>query len=315
MNMTFNISVVIPCYNAGHFLRDAVRSVLAQRGAFNLVEVLVVDDRTDDEQTLEVLEEIKELGKIVVLGNAAPRGPGGARNTGVQKASGDWIAFLDADDVLTEGSLDARCQALRAYPQCKWVGGDFVYTDAAGVPEKDSFFTSRTTTARLLAKAFETNQPQLLETPVSEFLEAGLTNTCASLIATELFRSVGGFDSTLLMQQDYHLFLRLARVADFVFVPKVVMRYRLHENSLTDAGTDVFEWRVTALRRLARREEFEPYRRMISAKIAGVCLRIAYGEREAGNWWPAISAAARSVLYRPACCKAWRCLAAAILGR
>lgn len=113
--MAVRVSVVIPAYNAGPFLRPAVLSVLAEKD-FD-VEAVVVDDGSTDGS----LDSVSDLPVRVVrqknLGEAA------ARNAGVRAASGRFVTFLDGDDLLAPGGLAPRLAALENAPELLAVGG------------------------------------------------------------------------------------------------------------------------------------------------------------------------------------------------
>jgi glycosyltransferase involved in cell wall biosynthesis len=93
------ISIIIPCYNAGKFLAEAVESILAQPFRYPF-EVIIVDDGSTDIQTQLVLEELQHTGNIKVIRLSENRGVQFARNTGLRLASFDFIFPLDADDCL-----------------------------------------------------------------------------------------------------------------------------------------------------------------------------------------------------------------------
>ena len=309
-----SVSVIIPCYNADFYIREAVESVLWQQGDFDLIEILIVDDRSDDENTTTVLKELAITDKVHVLENTGQKGPGAARNTGIDHATGDWIAFLDADDILTEDSINVRLAASKRFPQCGWIGGDFRIWYGGETFETESFFRSRPMPKKLLHEAFQEKQPILLKHPVREFLLSGLTNTCASLIRKDLLTKISGFDPTLRMQQDYHLFLRLANISDFVFIPDVVMNYRQHGNNSTKNDIPVFEWRVIGLLKLLNNNAFEEFSRDIKYKIFGLYINLSYKYRIQGNRFSASNAAFRALKIRPLSPTSWRALAAAWLG-
>jgi glycosyltransferase involved in cell wall biosynthesis len=104
------VSVVIPAYNAETFLAEAIDSVLAQ--GHDTLEVIVVDDGSTD-GTAGVARGYGARVRLLQQSNA---GIGSARNTGVDAATGDLLAFLDADDVWTDGALDARLTVLETQP-------------------------------------------------------------------------------------------------------------------------------------------------------------------------------------------------------
>src|SRR5215211_9350661 len=94
------VSVVIPCYNQAHFLGEAIESVLSQ--SYRNFEILVVDDGSTD-NTSEVASRYERV-RIVRQEN---RGLSGARNRGLREAKGEYVVFLDADDRLLPGALEA----------------------------------------------------------------------------------------------------------------------------------------------------------------------------------------------------------------
>ncbi len=101
-----DLSVVIPCYNAARYLGEALESVLAQRSA--APQIVVIDDgSTDDSAAIA-----RGFGSRVELYAQQNAGIAAARNAGIARATGRWLAFIDADDLWTESSLAARHAAL-----------------------------------------------------------------------------------------------------------------------------------------------------------------------------------------------------------
>ena len=105
-NRTPLVSVVIPAYNAAAFLEEALASVVAQD--CGPIEMIVVDDGSSD-RTSEVARSFEPPVTLIAQAHA---GPGAARNTGVAAARGEFLAFLDADDLWTPSSLARRLSAL-----------------------------------------------------------------------------------------------------------------------------------------------------------------------------------------------------------
>ncbi|MCU0760467.1 MAG: glycosyltransferase family 2 protein [Steroidobacteraceae bacterium] len=111
------LSVVIPCYDAAPFLAEALASVFAQ--GLDDVEVIVVDDGSTDGSG----EIARRYDPRVVLLSQPNAGIAAARNAGVARARSPWLAFLDADDLWTEGSLRSRLDAVQAVPGADGVFG------------------------------------------------------------------------------------------------------------------------------------------------------------------------------------------------
>jgi hypothetical protein len=111
------VSVVIPVYNGAAFVAEAVRSIVAQ--GYDSLEIIVVDDGSTD----ETAEIVARLGKDVRYLFQENAGPAAARNRGIRDASGELIAFLDADDLWTEGSLQRMVDRLLDEPEVDVVHG------------------------------------------------------------------------------------------------------------------------------------------------------------------------------------------------
>ena len=115
--MTPRVSVVVPCYNQGRYLDEAIGSVLAQ--TFQDLEILVVDDGSTDPDTRRLLEGYDRPKTRVLRGEN--RGLPGARNAGIRAAAGEYVCCLDADDVLEPALLEKSVAVLDARPEVTFV--------------------------------------------------------------------------------------------------------------------------------------------------------------------------------------------------
>ena len=116
----YKISVVIPAYNAGRFLARTIDSVLAQ--TCGAQEIIVVDDGSTDD-TAEVARTYGSKIRYIAQANA---GASVARNTGIEAAAGEWIAFLDADDEWLPEKLAKQTELLKKNPDLVWTTGNFI---------------------------------------------------------------------------------------------------------------------------------------------------------------------------------------------
>jgi len=112
MDARAEISVIIPCFNYGGFLKESLSSVSAQ--TLNPIETLIIDDGSNDPETLRILSEISDPGVSVI--RQENRGLPGARNTGLRHAMGDYVYFLDADDILFPFCLEKLAEMLNSNP-------------------------------------------------------------------------------------------------------------------------------------------------------------------------------------------------------
>ena len=116
------VSVIIPTHNRASLVCDAVKSVLAQ--TYNNIEIIVVDDGSTDD-TRSVVTALSGNIKYILQ---EKQGPGVARNRGIDEASGDWIAFLDSDDLWLPDKLSLQFKVLETFPQYKAVHTNFFTT-------------------------------------------------------------------------------------------------------------------------------------------------------------------------------------------
>ncbi|NWF56495.1 MAG: glycosyltransferase family 2 protein [Syntrophaceae bacterium] len=108
------ISVIIPAFNAERFVTDALQSVLAQKYS-SAAEIIVVDDGSWDNTRALVADLSARYPQITLILNERKKGPSGARNTGLLKATGDYIAFLDADDLWCPNHLELGVDFLESH--------------------------------------------------------------------------------------------------------------------------------------------------------------------------------------------------------
>lgn len=101
--MTLKISIIVPCYNAEKLIHKCVESILVQKG-FDFEVILVNDGATD--KTLEILENLAQTDERIKVINQENKGLSGARNSGIEKAQGKYIMFVDADDWLEPNTLE-----------------------------------------------------------------------------------------------------------------------------------------------------------------------------------------------------------------
>ena len=198
---TASISVIIPAYNAARFLAEAVASVRAQ--TVRAAEIIIVDDGSTD-GTPAV---IAALGAGLRSVCQPQRGAAAARNRGAELAGGEWLAFLDADDLWLPGKLAVQLAWMREHPLSDVVFGHGLnFTVAAGGVTRD-------------------------ELPRPAFLPA------AALLRREYFRRHARFDETLRQNEALGWYLQLqAAGAALAVVPELVLRRRLHDGNLRRQG-------------------------------------------------------------------------------
>ena len=311
------ISVIIPSYNSGVYLRQAVASVLAQKGDnFILKDIIIANDHSTDPASRAVLEEVSRLPKVRVLLNEGRKGCPGARNFAIHASEADWLAFLDADDAFLDDALAMRMAALDAHPDATWIGGDFIYCDADLRPSEKSFYATRPHTRAMLYG--DAASYVRLTRPVETFLTVNLAMPSAVMIRRDRMLALGLFDETLDKAEDIDMWLRLARTEDYAFVRAPVTYYRVHGSSMTQVDPSR-AWKIKIYEKHLRDPSMRECHALLQRRIANFLMEEAGLLRHARAIGKLVAVFGRSLRYAPACPKApitiLRQLLAVALGR
>ncbi|NLH50638.1 MAG: glycosyltransferase family 2 protein [Myxococcales bacterium] len=203
------VTVIIPCYNLGAYVKEAVESALAQRCP--AVEVLVIDDGSRDAATVRVLDELAARRPIRLI-RTPNRGVAAARNQGLQEARGEFVCFLDADDRLEPDALATLAAALRSSPEAV-----LAYPSGYrfGAYRSDHWYP-KFNRLRLLT---------ICTIPVPALIRR-------RLIGPARFRTTArGFE-----YEDWDFFIQLTAARAAVHVPQVLYGYRERGGSRVDDG-------------------------------------------------------------------------------
>lgn len=318
------ITIIVPCHDCGRFLVPAIESALAQEGPFDLAEVIIVDDRSSDPVTLAALDDLRRRPRVTVMANTGRRGAAATRNVGIRAARTEWIAFLDCDDLLPHDSLRHRVEALAMFPDAQWIGGNWRSIDADGAlipchedkPVKGRGVDDppRGEEYGFVEQAFVTDRPIRLARPVEVFIRRSISLTSTHLVKAALLREAGLYDEDLRTMEDRHLYVRLARLADFVFVPRVLFLYRQHGPATSADEDAMLRGRMAMFSKLAADPAFAAHRPLLERRYFAMCMNRAFGARKARRRGRAVSASLTALRARPASGEAWKCLVAGALG-
>lgn len=207
--MNARVSVIIPTYERATKVQSAIQSVLDQ--TLTDLEVIVIDDGSTD-GTGKVLAE--KFGDRVRYFAQTNHGVSVARNRGIAEARGEWIAFLDSDDLWEKDKLECQFEALERFtPRC---GACYTDTQLFNYPETRTLF-------QLAEKNYNHKGQIGINNEVLRLLVrpggAGMVIHLSSLLArTDLVRKTQGFDPKLLYSQDSEFMFRLALLTNFCFV-------------------------------------------------------------------------------------------------
>jgi glycosyltransferase involved in cell wall biosynthesis len=253
------VSAIIPTRNRRALVGEAVASVLAQREAD--LEVIVVDDGSTDGTRAAI------AGLPVRYVYQPPAGVSAARNHGARRARGEWLAFLDSDDLWRPRKLAAQLAFHRRYPEVPvsqteeiWVRNGRRINPARHhrKPAGDIFVPS-------LARC--------------------LVSPSAVMLRRALFEAVGGFDESLAVCEDYDLWLRLACRVPIGLVPEaLVVKRGGHPDQLSRQHWGMDRFRVAALVKLLATEALDGPRRTAAVEtLVAKCAVLAQGARRRGR--------------------------------
>lgn len=271
------VSVIIPSYNCGRFVTEAVESVLAQRRP--AAEVLVVDDGSTDD-TRQRLAGYRSPVRYLYQEN---QGVSVARNHGLREATGDLVAFLDADDVWHPRKLAAQLDVLRDRSDLALLGTDTFRWPATGFPEFEG---------GPAADAVET-------IPWRRLVVKNYFTTSSIVVRRAALERAGPFDPALRGPEDYDLWLRITEAASAAVLRLPLTGYRAPPGSLsTQAGLmSAGMWRILDKLDERRAPAFDG---LLRRKARAYCdYSCAFMHGEAGQRGPALWQLLRSMARYP----------------
>jgi glycosyltransferase involved in cell wall biosynthesis len=240
------VSIVIPAYNVAPYIGETLTTVFAQ--TFTDFEVIIVNDGSPDTEEFELA--IQPYRERICYLKQENRGASAARNTGLRTASGELIAFLDADDLWSPNYLEEQLKFIRDF------GCDLACADAM------IFGVSGDAGQSYMDSLMGAAPPEGVVT----FLE--LVNADRSLITSgvvvrrDLVLEVGLFDEALRNAQDFDLWLRLIRHgARLAYQRKVLLSYRSRPNSLSGDAINSHQRELRVFDKVEQSYEFTPAER------------------------------------------------------
>jgi len=226
------VSVIIPCYNHGRYLANAINSIYAQQGYANY-EIVIVDDGSVDE-TKAVVASFSEV-KYIHQQNA---GLSAARNTGIVNSSGKYLIFLDADDWLMQDAIRVNLSYLDSNPDIAFVSGAHVKViESSNTVEEKKTIVERDHYKRLLEGNF------------------------IAMHATVMYRrwvfDKFRYDESLQAFEDYDLYLNITRKYKMVHHQNLIAAYRIHSLNMSNNMPLMLSYAIKVLKRQKNKLENE----------------------------------------------------------
>lgn len=230
VNSAALVSVVLPTFNRLRFLRLAVESVYAQ--TITTWELIVADDGSDSE-TRHYLRSLLRDRRVQVVWLPHSGKPSKVRNAALRRPLGEYVAFLDSDDLWAPAKLERQLATLRARADCRWSYTAFLRVDEYGnrLPEE-------------ALRPWVPYQGDIFDEVVTT---RASIRTPSVLVTRELIAAAGGFDEEMPSAEDYDLWLRLALHSEVAIVDEPLVYVRFHDENHSREWRSAFAGRDRSL--------------------------------------------------------------------
>ena len=257
------ISVIIPAYNSADHICETIASVREQK--FREHEIILVNDGSPDTDKLE--RAIKMRLEDITYIKQRNAGAGAARNTGIQNARGQIIAFLDSDDLWNNDYLATQYVFLERH------GYDMVYCDAV-------LFGTRSAYRKTFMETAPSDGPADFDGILG--LRCNVI-TSGTLARKAMIVRAGMFEQERVLAEDFHLWLRMAKSgARIGYQKKALLKYRVRPNGLSGDSIDRVERSIGAFQRVSETIELtDEQRRSVEQRLAGLQADLAVEQGKA----------------------------------
>jgi glycosyltransferase involved in cell wall biosynthesis len=247
------VSIIMPTFNRPKYLRAAIGSVLDQ--SFRDWELLIADDGSGAE-TRDYLRTLEDPPRIKVFWLSHSGNPGAVRNAALREANGEYVAFLDSDDVWMPEKLQLQIESLRSHGVREWSYTAFTLVDGSGSPLTGD-----------RARRCPAVDGWILDPLIKE--EAFVVQSSV-VVRRELIQRVGGYDDNLPVCEDYELGVRLAQHSEIDFIDAPLVHLRRHkEHSFDDiACLENLRRALDKIQRSGAVSHLDPVLKRRRAKIA-----------------------------------------------
>jgi glycosyltransferase involved in cell wall biosynthesis len=224
------ISIIIPTYNSAQFVHKAIESAANQTK--QAIEIICVDNNSTD-NTLQILESLSLKFNLIIL-KATKQGAAAARNEGLKIAKGDWIQFVDADDILYSDKLERQNKLIQS--NTKLIIGAYDMCVNNGPVNKFEI---------------EKKDPWLL------LINSGMGNTVSNLWNRNLLISIGGWNENYSSSQEYELMFRILKKINSNELVFDYVASMLYNRRLNDSISNNYE--TNTMTRIELRNQFKNY--------------------------------------------------------
>ena len=210
--MNPSVSINLCCYNSEKYLRETLESIAAQ--TYTDWELVVINDGSTD-STESIVSEFRDRKYPVIYHYQENKGLGVSRNEALRLSRGDYIAFIDHDDIWMPEKLELQLNALNKDPIIPLVYTDGYFINDQGMHIEKFFDKMKPFRGQVFKKL-------LLETPIA---------LSSVVVNKSVFNDIGYFNPSFSISEEYDLFLRLTLKYDIDYIEKPLVKYRLHEGN------------------------------------------------------------------------------------
>lgn len=315
MAVSPRVSIVVPVYNAGPFLREAIDSMLAQ--TYTDLEIVISDDGSTDD-SVEIARSYGDPVRVIEHENG---GPSAARNRGIAAARGELIAFCDADDIQLPHRLACEVMLLDDAPDAALVAGDFKVLQEDRIRHERglhdvwlgplqrpfeveveaAFPPSRTCRDRGVPVPEEWLDRRVYQGRVAPLIALmNLAWINASLVRKSALDVIGGFDERITHFEDWQLVGRISKRYEIVFLDVPVMTYRRHPGQTTRQRLKVADGHLQVLEIWKNDPEYrETLKRLVGRSAGAAHYQAGVFHADAGDYGKAGRRFLRSIANEP----------------
>ena len=270
------VSIVTPSFKQAVFLEDTIQSVLSQD--YPNLEYIIIDGGSTD-GSVEIIE--KYADRLTYWVSEKDAGQADAINKGLERVTGDVVAWLNSDDIYLPGTIHAAVKALEANLDCGMVYGDVQSVDAKGQP---------------------LNLTRYDDWGLDDLLSFKIIGQPAVFMRRSVLEKAGALDTHFHFLLDHQLWVRMANLADMKYVPEKWAAARYHEAAKNIAQSERFCTDADAVVAWIRKEPelADRYERLGKEAVAGLAMFKAYYLSIGKMAWPALKAYGRAFLASPA---------------
>lgn len=220
--MEEKISIIMASYNYAHFIGEAIESVINQ--TYKNWELIIIDDASAD-NSLEVIEEyVKKDSRIKLLINEKNLGLAGTIKKGIESATGNWIAFLESDDIFSQNSLEEKVKAINS-------NAGIIYTDLELFGDEKSFYKYQNYINDINKYFIQLDNSKFVKNFKEIIPKVNPIPTFSVVMVKKELLEKCNFNSICKASLDYYLWAQLAAETSVYYIHQKLTKWRLHEDS------------------------------------------------------------------------------------